>query len=193
MSPRTRWISEERPTGRGASAATTPFGVAALIAVVLGQALVAGCAPRAVPSRFSASSAASPEAQEAPAPRIGVAVAEDPPLPGEPTDGWYGLEPKAAAPASSHDHHHHHHHHHHHGHAPASPSPSGHEGHAPASPSPSGHEGHAPASPSPSGHKGHAPASPSPSGHKGHAPASPAPSGHEGHAPAKPSEPPHAH
>lgn len=69
--------------------------LSALVAALLA---LAGCAPRAVPASFPSSSAASPVSLEAPAPRIGAALAEDPPLPGEPTDGWRGLDADPPAP-----------------------------------------------------------------------------------------------
>ncbi|WP_437876991.1 hypothetical protein [Sorangium sp. So ce513] len=90
-------------------------GPTALLILV---AALAGCAPRNRPASFPASSAASPQAAEAPPPRIGVALSEDPPLPGEPTTGWVGLE-SAGAGADPHQHHHHHQH----GSAPAASAP----------------------------------------------------------------------
>ncbi|WP_437814548.1 hypothetical protein [Sorangium sp. So ce1078] len=95
-------------------------GPSALLMLV---AVLAGCAPRSLPASFPASSAASPQAGEAPSSRIGVALSEDPPLPGEPTAGWVGLDP-APAPGAGADPHQHHRHHHH-GHAPAQTPPSG--------------------------------------------------------------------
>ncbi|WP_437677538.1 hypothetical protein [Sorangium sp. So ce131] len=85
-------------------------------ALLLIAAALAGCAPRSLPASFPASSAASWRAAEAPSPRIGVALAEDPPLPGEPTRGWVGLEPAPGGADAGGDPHQHHHHH---GHAPA--------------------------------------------------------------------------
>jgi hypothetical protein len=68
---------------------------------------LAGCSPRALPASFPASSAASPSAPEAPLPRVGVALLEDPPPPGESTEGWYGLEPEPRrGGAQPHDHSH---------------------------------------------------------------------------------------
>ncbi|AUX39389.1 hypothetical protein SOCE26_007800 [Sorangium cellulosum] len=96
-------------------------------ALLLLAVALAGCAPRSLPASFPASSAASPRAAEAQPPRIGVALAEDPPLPGEPTRGWVGLEPAPGGAGAGGDPHQHHHHHH--GHAPAkAPEPA----HAPA-------------------------------------------------------------
>ena len=96
-----------------------PSSFAGLFALLPVTAALAGCTPRAVPASFPASSAASPQAAEAPAPRVGIALAEDPPLPGESTEGWYGLEPKGGQGAQPH-------HHHHHGPAPAGDPGAGH-------------------------------------------------------------------
>ncbi|WP_437862452.1 hypothetical protein [Sorangium sp. So ce363] len=115
--------------------------LAGLNALLMLVAALAGCAPRSLPASFPASSAASPQAAEAPSPRIGVALAEDPPLPGEPAAAWIGLDPAPGGGADPHQHHHHHHH----GHASARTPPSG---HAPAQAPPSGH---APAQAPPSG------------------------------------------
>lgn len=79
-------------------------------AVAFGALLGAACS-RSLPASFPPGSAASPEAREAPAARVGVVLAEDPPMPGEPSAGWLGLEPAAAddaPPAMDHSHHHHH-------------------------------------------------------------------------------------
>lgn len=68
---------------------------------------VAACASRSVPSSFPKTSAASAEAQEAPTARVGVALEQDaPPLPGESTEGWRGLEeqPPAKHPDSGSSH-----------------------------------------------------------------------------------------
>ncbi len=62
------------------------------------------CAPRAVPASF----VATPDGPEAPPPRVALMLAEDPPLPGEDTAGWPGLEPADAPVADPHAHHHHH-------------------------------------------------------------------------------------
>ncbi|WP_437958745.1 hypothetical protein WME76_03180 [Sorangium sp. So ce119] len=96
---------------------------AGLNALLILVAALAGCAPRSRPASFPASSAASPQAAEAPPPRIGVALAEDPPLPGAPTTGWVGLEP-ARAPGAGADPHQHHHHHQHGSAPPASAPPA---------------------------------------------------------------------
>lgn len=65
-----------------------------LLAATLGVA----CASRALPSSFAGEAAASPAAPEAPAARVGVALAEDPPLPGEAAASWSGLVEDQAAP-----------------------------------------------------------------------------------------------
>jgi hypothetical protein len=60
------------------------------------------------PSSFPVRSAASPEATAAPSPLVARAVMEEPPLPGQPLEGWSGL---GAAPTSDpHAGHHMHHH-----------------------------------------------------------------------------------
>lgn len=53
---------------------------------------VVACASRSVPMSFPKTSAASPDAEAAPVARVGVALDQDPPLPGESTEGWRGLE-----------------------------------------------------------------------------------------------------
>ncbi|WP_437636235.1 hypothetical protein [Sorangium sp. So ce854] len=106
---------------------------AGLNALLILVAALAGCAPRNRPASFPASSAASPQAAEAPPPRIGVALSEDPPLPGAPTTGWVGLESGAGAGADPHQHHHHHQH----GSAPPASAPPQHQhGSAPSSSTP---------------------------------------------------------
>jgi hypothetical protein len=71
------------------------------------HALLAGCASRAVPGQFpptSAASAAAPEAREA---VVNSALAEEPPLPGQPSTLWRGLLPEEAIHhASGHGGHH---------------------------------------------------------------------------------------
>jgi hypothetical protein len=103
-----------------------------LPALLMLPAALAGCTPRSVPASFPRSSPASPDAAEGPAPRVGVALAEDPPLPGESASGWHGLAPGPATGGQPHhDHGHHHHgaqpssggaHSHQHGDAPAEAS-----------------------------------------------------------------------
>ena len=59
------------------------------------------------PSRFSARSAASPEAAEAPRVQVGRALTEEPPLPGASTEGWAGLAaPSSGGMPMGHMHHH---------------------------------------------------------------------------------------
>jgi hypothetical protein len=55
---------------------------------------VAACASRAMPMSFPKTSAASAEAREAPAARVGVMLEQDPPLPGEPAGDWRGIAPE---------------------------------------------------------------------------------------------------
>ena len=71
-----------------------------LILLALPLALSA-CGGRSVPSRFPARSAASPEACEAPVDDPTVALTSDPPLPGEDTGAWRGLDPDAGPSASA--------------------------------------------------------------------------------------------
>ncbi|HLM72085.1 MAG TPA: TolC family protein [Polyangiaceae bacterium] len=70
------------------------------MASIAGVALtgLAGCAP--LPASFPPTSAASPSAEEASIPRVGVALLEDPPPPGESTKGWPGLDPDPPAGAA---------------------------------------------------------------------------------------------
>ncbi len=66
----------------------------------IGAALLAwhtaGCATRALPTSFPQASAASLEAIAAPEAEVGVALGEDPPLPGESTQRWPDLGKDAA-------------------------------------------------------------------------------------------------
>lgn len=90
---------------------TKRTAVAVLLGISLG-AFAGACATREVPGAFPSEAAASPQAKEAPAARVGVVLAADPPLPGEPAAGWPGLEPPGAQTdqgATGHGHHHHHH------------------------------------------------------------------------------------
>jgi hypothetical protein len=62
-----------------------------------------------VPTRFSARSAASPEASAAPPVVVARSLTEEPPLPGQAgVDGWRGLAPATGAAPDPHAHHHHH-------------------------------------------------------------------------------------
>ena len=122
---------------RGTSGLMRSIRSAGLIALLPITAVLAGCAPRSLPASFPASSAASPKAAEAPAPRVGLALAEDPPLPGESTEGWHGLGHPDPAAGGGHDHHQHHHHQGHgagheqgQGDAPAKPAKAPEAGHA---------------------------------------------------------------
>ena len=61
-------------------------------------ALPSGCASRKVPGRFPPDAAASPGAREARPAVVDAALAEEPPLPGQPTSRWPGL--RAGEPTS---------------------------------------------------------------------------------------------
>ncbi len=58
---------------------------------------IAGCS-RSVATTFPPSSAASLEAEEGRAARVGRAIEEEPPLPGERREGWEALEQGESAP-----------------------------------------------------------------------------------------------
>jgi len=78
---------------------------ACVTAIAISALLGTGCASRSVPASFpntSPASASAPEASRAPVPR---ALAEDPPLPGEPTEGWPGLRPAGEPAAGGHEQH----------------------------------------------------------------------------------------
>ena len=84
----------------------------ASLACALAAALsLAACASRAVPDAWPRTAAASPEAPEAPIAPGPLALSSDPPLPGEASPGWEGLDedvgaaPATAPDASSHPHH----------------------------------------------------------------------------------------
>lgn len=64
----------------------------ALALIVLALDTLPGCASRTVPTRFPPSSAASPAAAQADAPRVTGALSEEPPLPGQPATQWPGLQ-----------------------------------------------------------------------------------------------------
>ncbi|HSN97110.1 MAG TPA: hypothetical protein VLS89_02395 [Candidatus Nanopelagicales bacterium] len=78
-------------------------GRTAVVGAFMGLAAGA-CATRAVPSSFPADAAASPQAKEAPPAQVGLSLAEDPPLPGEPATRWPGLE-QDAPDGGAHGHH----------------------------------------------------------------------------------------
>jgi hypothetical protein len=63
---------------------------------LLGVAVVAissaACATRHVPTAFPSTAPAAPDAARAPLPPVGHVVTDTPPLPGEPTTGWPGLD-----------------------------------------------------------------------------------------------------
>lgn len=79
---------------RSPSAPLILRSTAGLVGLLATLSALAGCAPRSLPASFPPSSAASMSAPEAPLSRIGIALLEDPPPPGESTEGWYGLEPE---------------------------------------------------------------------------------------------------
>lgn len=58
-----------------------------------------GACSRSVPSHFPRTSAASGEAPAGAPAVVGRALRADPPLPGESTDGWVGLDPQSAPAA----------------------------------------------------------------------------------------------
>src|SRR5688572_22416660 len=76
----------------------TPFHFVS--AAILGLLASAGaaCASRDVPHSYPKTSAASPDATEAPAAVVTRALAGEPPLPGTSAEGWAGLVPAAGAP-----------------------------------------------------------------------------------------------
>jgi hypothetical protein len=57
--------------------------------------LLTSCATRQVPAQFPRTAPSSHEALAAPLPVVGRLTREHPPLPGEATDGWSGLEEPA--------------------------------------------------------------------------------------------------
>jgi len=95
-------------------------------------ALTSVACSRDLPSEWPDNSPASSAAQELPNANVTLALDGDPPLPGEPAEGWIGLE---QVPAE--DPHAHHRHHGNHGKPEPEPEPKheGHEGHG-------GHHGH---------------------------------------------------
>lgn len=60
--------------------------------LVLVGTLLGGCATRAVPTKFPNGSAASLATAEAPKPVVLTTLRADPPLPGEPSSDWAGLD-----------------------------------------------------------------------------------------------------
>jgi hypothetical protein len=81
--------------------------------VLLLAAGLTGCATRALPAAFPAHAAASTAAQPAPEAKVTTALRGEPPLPGNDTSEWSGLEASEAASGSGaqggegqgHDHH----------------------------------------------------------------------------------------
>jgi hypothetical protein len=76
---------------------------------VLSALALAACASRPLHPEFPSSSAASPDEVAPPPDAVAVSLEADPPLPGEPTEGWLGLEPEPGS--SGHAHHGHGHDH----------------------------------------------------------------------------------
>jgi hypothetical protein len=68
------------------------------VIVYLFALIAAGCAVRSVPRSFPTGAAASPATPEAPRHPVVTTLRSHPPLPGEPTSGWTGLESPPAAP-----------------------------------------------------------------------------------------------
>lgn len=73
-----------------------------LTALAIAAAL-AGCT-RALPAAFPPSSAASPDALEGRPRAVGLALTEEPPLPGERREGWEGLGQAAPSRHGGHRH-----------------------------------------------------------------------------------------
>lgn len=71
---------------------TFPVSMRAVWIALAATAPLSACAPRAFPTSFPPASAASPEAEAAPEARLGEMLQNEPPLPGEPTERWRGLE-----------------------------------------------------------------------------------------------------
>lgn len=79
-----------------------PLSLGTLLAAL---ATVAGCASRPLHPTFPQGSAASSEADAATIPAVTTALEADPPLPGESTAGWPGLESRGeGATSEGHDH-----------------------------------------------------------------------------------------
>ncbi|MEQ9081901.1 MAG: hypothetical protein RLP09_49005, partial [Sandaracinaceae bacterium] len=64
--------------------------IARIMTAVAAVAALASCTP-ALPTALPRGSAASPDAPEARPARVGLALTEEPPLPGERREGWEGL------------------------------------------------------------------------------------------------------
>lgn len=63
--------------------------------------LLTACATRSAPPPSSPSSPLSPAHPIGVTTRVTLALDEDPPLPGEPSAGWEGLDPNATAEADA--------------------------------------------------------------------------------------------
>lgn len=86
-------------------------------AVGLAVLLAGSACSRELPSDWPSNSPVSPEADAAPVSRVTLALDSDPPLPGEPTDGWIGLDRPDAEDAKQAEEQEHKHEHKHGGHA----------------------------------------------------------------------------
>jgi hypothetical protein len=71
---------------------TRPVWMRAVLSAWVATSPLSACAPRAFPTSLPKASAASREADAAPEAPLGAMLQADPPLPGEPTDRWQGLE-----------------------------------------------------------------------------------------------------
>lgn len=78
-----------------------------LLPIIVSLAGIAGCT-RSVPTEFPRASAASLAAAEAPPARVGRAIEEEPPLPGETREGWEALDEAPTGAPARHGHHGHH-------------------------------------------------------------------------------------
>lgn len=101
------------------------------IAIALVLVLAGSACSRELPSEWPTTSPASTTVEEAPTANVTLALDGDPPLPGEPADGWIGLD---RAPSGE-DPHAHHRHHQGHEMPESNEAQQGHEGHG-------GHDGH---------------------------------------------------
>lgn len=86
---------------------------------MLAMTLAGAACSRELPSQWPTSSPASSGAAQLPPAPVTLAVDEDPPLPGEDAEGWFGLERPAANGGE-------HHHSHHHGHGNPTSEGGGH-------------------------------------------------------------------
>lgn len=73
-----------------------------LLLTLLWLATLAGCT-RSVPTELPRASAASPRGAAAPVARVGRALEEEPPLPGETPEGWEALDQGNRPAAAGHE------------------------------------------------------------------------------------------